>query len=105
MLALVFLVVMKGSPISFSGGSISESIPTVTVGDYRTAVNSILDAYAVSHDAGKTHSALILLRVPKEDQIVHFDLVVAFGKLVTKETKDGEARLAAVKAANSWLHL
>lgn len=104
LLALVFIFAMKGSPIKFSS-SLPAPAPVVTESDYRSAVNSVLDGYAVSHDAGKTYNALILLRVPKEAQEVHFDLVVAFGKLVTKETKDGEARLSAVKAANSWLHL
>lgn len=104
MLALVFIFIMKGSPIaSFKNGP--TPVPVITEADYKGAVNSILDVYASSHDAGKTYNALILLHVPKEEQAMHFDLVVAFGKLVTKETKDGGARLDAVKAANPWLHL
>lgn len=104
MLALVFLLVTKGSPVGFTRHE-SAAVPAVTDADYRAAANSILDAYAVHRDAGKAYNALIVLRVPKDDQVVHFDLVVAFGKLQTKETKDGEARLSAVKAANPWLHL
>lgn len=106
MLALVFILVMKGSPIRLVGGSgaLTQTV-TVTDTDYKAAVNTILDDYAKSHDVGGTYDALILLRVPKEDQEVHFDLVVAFGKLESKDTKDGEARLSAVKAANPWLHL
>jgi hypothetical protein len=105
MLALVFVFVTKGSPIGSPFGSTQGSAPAVTDADYRAAANTILDAYASNKDVSKAYNALILLRVPREDQQVHFDLVVAFGKLVTKDSKDGEARLAAVKAANPWLHL
>lgn len=102
LLALIFLVVTKGSPVHVG---VTPPPPAVSEEDYQGAANTILDTYASNHDASKAYNALILLRVPKEDQAVHFDLVVAFGKLVTKETKEGEARLAAVKAANPWLHL
>jgi len=105
MLALTFIFITKGSPINFGGGVAPVLTPAITQADYRSAVNVILDTYASGHDAGRAYNALILLRVPKEDQMIHFDLAVAFGKLVTKETKDGTARLDALKAANSWLHL
>ncbi len=104
LLALVFILVTKGSPVSFSKRTPVEP-PAITETDYRSAVNTVLDGYAESKDVSGTYNALILLRVPKESQVVHFDLVVAFGKLMSKEIKDGEARLQAVKAANSWLHL
>jgi hypothetical protein len=104
LLGLVFVVALKGDRV-IPQFPHEASTPKISEADYQSAANVILDAYAEDHDASRAYNALILLRVPKEEQEVHFDLVVAFGKLMTKETKEGEARLSALKAAHPWLHL
>lgn len=82
-----------------------QAAPAVTAEGYEASVNSVLDMYADDRDAKAAYNALILLRVPASYQTVHFDLVVAMGKLMGGDKADGEARLTAVKAQYSWLHL
>ena len=79
--------------------------PVVTDETYKTATTSILSAYATDHSAAAAYDALILLRVPPSMQQLHFDLVVAFGKLASGSQDDGEARLTALKAQYPWLPL
>ncbi len=78
--------------------------PVTDVG-YQSAVTNILTAYKTDKDVEAAYNALILLRVPTSFQQVHFDLVVALGKLMAGETEEGEARLNALKAQNTWLSL
>ncbi len=105
LLACVFLLFTKHGQILGPAPVNETAQSAVTVDSYHAAVNAILDAYAGNHDAQKAYNALILLRLPASQEQVHFDLVVAFSKLSLKDTKDGQARLDALKAANPWLHL
>lgn len=79
--------------------------PAVTDASYQVAVASVLSTYAADKDVEVAYDSLIMLRVPPTMQQVHFDLVVAFGKLVAGDKADAEARLAALKAQYSWLPL
>lgn len=109
-LGLVFLVIF--SP---EGREFLQSSPTaqeedrpaivVTEGGYTAAVTTVLEAYQESNDAKGTYDALIQLRVPASMLNVHYELVIAFGKLVARENADAEARLTALKAQYPWLPL
>jgi hypothetical protein len=106
-LVFVFLTVSR----SHTGGSVlipakaTPTAPLATEEGYESAVNNIIRTYKMESDAEATYNALILLRVPASDQQVHFDLVVAFGKLMSGKREEGEARLAALHAQNPWLSL
>ena len=109
-LALVFLVIFSpGEQSVFKPRADVRKVdqPTVTVTEegYQAAVTTILEAYRSSQDAKGTYDALIQLRVPGSMLNTHYELVIAFGKLVSRETADGEARLTALKAQYPWLSL
>lgn len=111
-LALVFLGVTKNrngdtraSVVQSSVNRETQKKEPATEEGYQSAVTSILETYAEEKDAQAAYNALILLRVPVAFQTLHFDLVVAMGKLMVKETADGESRLQALKAQYSWLPL
>jgi hypothetical protein len=113
LLALLFATKFWGDDLKRIGDtfqdkdtpSLSKATSAVTDESYRAAVTSVLTAYMESKDAKSTYNALVLLRVPGSMQEVHYSLVVAFGKLASGEKTDGEARLSALKAENSWLPL
>ncbi|MCR4312054.1 MAG: hypothetical protein NUV56_02095 [Candidatus Uhrbacteria bacterium] len=106
LLTAAFILVDDGKIGGISTGGQEEiATPTVTEGSYKTAVTAILSTYATDRSASATYNALILLRVPPVMQQLHFDLVVAFGKLVTGDEEDGAARLSALKAQYPWLPL
>lgn len=83
----------------------SSSQGSVTEESYKAAVTTILATYTEDSNPKATYNALVILRVPESMQQVHFDLVVAMGKLAAGDKTDGEARLSALKAENSWLPL
>src|SRR3989338_1012896 len=56
--------------------------PLATESSYAGAATAILAGYATDGDAKRAYDALIVLRVPPAMQSAHFDLVVAFGKLL-----------------------
>lgn len=72
---------------------------------YQTAVTHLLQAYANEQDAQATYDALIALRVPGTMLNLHYELVIAFGKLVSDDEAEAQSRLAALKAQYSWLPL
>ena len=110
MLALVFAVVL--SP---QGTEIMKRKPDVRVTEepqmrvnedtYRGAVVSLLQAYAQNKDAEATYNALIALRVPGDMLNLHYELVIAMGKVMSGNDEDASARLAALKAQYPWLPL
>jgi hypothetical protein len=110
-LAVFFIGVIKhreaggGTGLFSSPDPLPEPAVAVTEEGYRASVNSVLENYSIKKDAKNAYNALILLRVPAADQTLHFDLVVAFGKLSSGQKEEGEARLAALKAENTWLSL
>ena len=110
-LALVFAVVLspQGQELLENNPDVREvTAPTVApISDdvYKTAVTTLLNAYAESDDAEGTYNALIAVRVPHDMQNLHYELVIAFGKLMNNEDADGTARLAALKAQYPWLPL
>ncbi len=107
-LALFFVGVVKhrgGESFFVPRAPLPAEAPAITEEGYRTGVNTVLETYTAKKDAKAAYNALILLRVPAADQTVHFDLVVAFGKLSSGQKEEGEARLAALKAQNDWLAL
>lgn len=109
MLTAAFIVVDNGTlgNMSFTSDreSTISSVPAATEASYTAAVTTILGAYATDRDAGAAYDALVLVRVPAASQALHFDLVVAFGKLASGSEEDGSARLAALKAQYAWLPL
>jgi hypothetical protein len=108
LLALFFFSIVKnrgGESFFASRAPLPLPAPAITEEGYRASVNAVLETYAAKKDAKAAYNALILLRVPATDQAVHFDLVVAFGKLSSGQKEDGEARLTALKAQNDWLSL
>ena len=109
-LALVFAVVLspQGQELLEKNPDVRELIaPATTVNEdtYTGAVTSFLQDYAASKAEEATYTALIAVRVPGDMLNLHYELVVAFGKLVNGDTDDGQARLAALKAQYSWLPL
>ncbi|MFZ2681953.1 MAG: hypothetical protein WAZ14_02575 [Patescibacteria group bacterium] len=109
-LAVVFAAVLspKGQEFLENNQDVREvTVPSVKVNEetYTQAVSTLLEAYQVDEDPEATYNALIAVRVPGNMLNVHYELVVAFGKLVNGETDDGTARLAALKAQYSWLPL
>ena len=91
-----------------SGFSKSEAVevaPAVTEADYQLAVGTIMAAYAADNNAQSAYDALIVLHVPASRQSFHIDVIVAFGKLVSKDVADGQARLRALAAQYSWFIL
>lgn len=93
------------SPTSRSHSPQSTNVPTVTVQQYEQTVSNLIVKYQSDGDAKAVYNALSVIRVPKESLSVHIDLVLAFGKLITGSPEEGQARLDALKAANSWLPL
>jgi hypothetical protein len=109
-LALVFAVILspQGQEILEKNPDVREVTQSVTpVSDevYQGAVTSLLNDYAVNDDAEATYRALIAVRVPADSLNLHYELVIAFGKLMSGDTEDGESRLAALKAQYTWLPL
>ncbi len=109
-LGLVFMVIFSPGGRELlrpSPTAQEEDRPAVVVTEdgYTSAVTTVLQAYQESNDAKGTYDALIQLRVPATMLNVHYELVIAFGKLVSRESADGEARLTALKAQYPWLPL
>ncbi len=85
----------------------------VTAGDtaisedtYKGAVNAILEAYKTNSDAQATYDALIAVSgIPASMQTVHYELVIAFGKVISGNAADATARFTALKAQYPWLAL
>lgn len=77
----------------------------VTQASYQEAVTAILTQYQDDQNEKAAYDALVVVRVPNEDQQLHLDLVIAFGKLLGGDEEDGEARLAALRAQHTWLPL
>lgn len=110
MLALVFAVVLspQGQDLMTQRSNtrdLESSLPRVNEDTYRGAVVTLLEAYATKHDAEATYNALIALRVPADMQNMHYELVIAMGKVMSGDEADAEARFAALKAQYSWLPL
>lgn len=110
MLALVFAVVLspQGQELLEHNPDVRDVVtPEVPVNEdtYRGAVVSLLQAYAEEGDAEATYNALIALRVPADMLNVHYELVIAMGKVMSGDMADAEARFAALKAQYSWLPL
>lgn len=82
-----------------------QTAPAVTDTMYQSAVVSVMAAYRTSKNAQAAYDALVLLHVPSSMQQTHIDLIIAFGKLVSGDSADGQARLSAIAAQNSWLAL
>jgi hypothetical protein len=110
MLALVFAVVLspQGQELLERNPDVRDVVtPETPVNEdvYRGAVVSLLQAYAEEGDAEATYNALIALRVPVDMLNVHYELVIAMGKVMSGDKADAEARFAALKAQYSWLPL
>lgn len=92
----------------------------VTIGQYQTAVRSVMDdfqnRYEVTSDwearlvlVDETEQNLLVLRVPAEGMTVHFELVSAMELLKqglvgkVEKLEEGQERLADVFSDNSWL--
>ena len=110
MLALVFAVVLspQGQELLERNPDAREvSAPQTRVNEatYRGAVTSLLQAYASEGNAEATYNALIALRVPGDMLNLHYELVVAMGKVMSGDDADATARLAALKAQYPWLPL
>ncbi len=75
---------------------------SVTSAGYQSAVLTIIATYKTNKNAQSAYDALIVLHVPAVEQSFHIDLIIAFGKLVGGDGADGEARLQALMAQNSW---
>lgn len=109
-LALVFAVVLspQGQEILEKNPDVREiTAPSSVITDdaYRSAVSALLEEYQRSGNEEGTYNALIALRVPPSMLNVHYELVIGFGKYVTGDEDDGDARLAALKAQYPWLPL
>jgi len=110
MLALVFAVVLspQGQELLERNPDVREvTAPQTPVNEdmYRGAVVSLLQAYVAGEDAEATYNALIALRVPADMLNVHYELVIAMGKVMSGDQADADARFAALKAQYSWLPL
>lgn len=75
----------------------------VTEAEYQNAVNTILSTYSLEKNAQAAYGACIQLRVPTGMQTFHIDLIIALGKLASGDVADGQSRLDALLAQNSWL--
>lgn len=109
-LALVFAVVLnpKGPELLEHKAQVREAMePQVQINSdtYRGAVVSLLQTYAKDQDAEATYNALIALRVPGDMLNLHYELVIAMGKVMSGDKEDANARLAALKAQYPWLPL
>lgn len=109
-LALAFAAVLspQGQEVLEKNPDVREiTVPAVTVSEdtYQAAVTTLLQSYQENKDAEATYDALIAVRVPASMLNVHYELVVAFGKLAGGDEEDGESRLAALKAQYPWLPL
>lgn len=102
LLAVVFAVVIKMEPKKAPPVPIPVEAP-VTQASYQEAVTAILTTYKENSNEKAAYDALVVVRVPNEDQQLHLDLVIAFGKLLAGDRADGEARLAALRAQHTWL--
>ncbi len=98
-------------PFSISSEAISnfkipikklEQTSSVTSAGYQSAVLTIIATYKTNKNAQSAYDALIVLHVPAVEQSFHIDLIIAFGKLVGGDDADGEARLQALMAQDSW---
>jgi hypothetical protein len=110
LLALAFAAVLspQGQDVLQPRQAVEEVIAPATViteDVYQTAVTNLLQTYATEQDSQATYDALIALRVPGTMLNLHYELVIAFGKLLTDDRDDAQARLAALKAQYSWLPL
>jgi hypothetical protein len=110
LLALTFAVVLTPSGQSFldtrpAVRDVINSAPKVTNDSYKQAVTSLLQTYSVDKDAEATYNALIALRVPRDMLNLHYELVIAFGKVNSGDADDASARFAALKAQYTWLPL
>ncbi|MFA6017646.1 MAG: hypothetical protein WCT28_03870 [Patescibacteria group bacterium] len=74
----------------------------VTEAEYQNAVQTILSTYTAEKSAQAAYDACIQLRVPTGMQTFHIDLIIALGKLVSGDVADGQSRLDALQAQNSW---
>ena len=109
-LALVFAVILspQGQELLEKNPDVREvTRPMTQVNEevYKGAITSLLEDYATQQDPEATYNALIALRVPADMLNLHYELVIGFGKIVSGDAADGEARLAALKAQYTWLPL
>jgi hypothetical protein len=109
-LALVFAAVLspQGQELLENNPDVREiTSPVMPVSEdaYVGAVTSLLTIYAEDQDSQATYDALISVRVPANMLNLHYELVIAFGKLASGDEADGLARLAALKAQYPWLTL
>ncbi len=109
-LALVFAAVLspQGQELLENNRDVREiTSPVMPVSEdaYVGAVTSLLTIYAEDQDSQATYDALISVRVPANMLNLHYELVIAFGKLASGDEADGLARLAALKAQYPWLTL
>ncbi len=109
-LALVFTLVLspQGRELLERTPDVRELMTPEQVVDqvtYTAAITSLLETYTVESVAEDTYNALVAVRVPADMLTLHYELVIAFGKLVQGNQSEGLARLAALKAQYSWLPL
>jgi hypothetical protein len=84
------------------GSSTVSVADPITEEEYQAAVRSIVESES---DPQTAYDALVLLRVPGSMQTFHIDVIIAYGKLATGNTADGEARFDALVAQYPWLTL
>ncbi len=110
LLALVFAVVLspQGQELLESNPDVRQvTTPSVIVDEstYQMAIVSLLEDYQLNQNAEVTYAALIAVRVPSNKLNLHYELVIAFGKLIQGDDLDATARLSALKAQHPWLPL
>ncbi len=84
---------------------VTASSSRITEESYESALSSLLSEYQVTGDAQTTYDALIVFRVPGSMLSLHYELVIAFQKLLADRVDEAEARFTALKAQYPWLPL
>ncbi|MEK7132106.1 MAG: hypothetical protein AAB833_01165 [Patescibacteria group bacterium] len=85
--------------------SLAPARERVVPANYEVAILELLANYGRISDAQKIYDSLVALTVPPSYLHVHYELVIAFGKLKDNKLSDGEARLSALQAQYPWLKL
>lgn len=100
-LAALIFAVYEPREVASSQQPVVSQAPTAE--QYQAAVNAVFSTYEANGDTQAAYDALVAIRVPVEFLDVHLALVYALNDLQAGQSAEGQARLDAIRAVNSWL--
>lgn len=78
--------------------------PTIlTQDEYQAQVVELIAVFEQANDAQQVYDSLLEMHISEDQKIVHLDLILMFGKIVSGEVEYSDAQLNGLIAKYPWL--